>query len=251
MSPNDDFRRELNNAIDDVSGVPSPALRDRVRSAIAEAQPERSTYWIAAVAACVITALIVGILYVNNPFRRPVGAVNPGATPSPSASPSTQPTPSPSPSPTPTQAFICTADTVNQANPKANPIAYVSEARTGAHTGYDRFVLQFGNGFPTEFVELTPRDGTSFNETASGQTIKLKGSNGILLRIHGADMHTSYTGQRDWVTGYQKLAEVRVVEDFEGVINIGLGVNGNGPACYRAFYQTNPNVLVIDVQNAG
>ncbi len=47
MSPNDNFRRELNNAIDDVSGAPSPALRDRVRSAIAEAQPQRTTYWIA------------------------------------------------------------------------------------------------------------------------------------------------------------------------------------------------------------
>ena len=99
MSPNDKFRRELNNAIDDVSGAPSPALRDRVRSAIAEAQPERSTYWIAAVAACVITALIVGVLYLNNPFRRLPVAANP--TPTPVASPSAQPTPSPSPTPTP------------------------------------------------------------------------------------------------------------------------------------------------------
>jgi len=248
VSPNDNFRRDLNNAIEDVSGAPSPALRDRVRSAIGEAQPARSTYWIAAVAACVMTALIVGILYVNNPFRRlPVGA-NP--TPTPIASPSAQPTPSPSPSATPTPAYICTADTVDQMSPKGDPIAYASTARTGSHDGYDRFVIQFANGFPTEFVELTPRDGTSFNETSSGQTIKLKGSNGILVRIHGADMHTSYSGKTDWVTGYATLAEVRVLEDFEGVINIGLGVNGNGPACYRAFYQTNPNVLVIDVQTA-
>jgi hypothetical protein len=251
VSPNDKFKRELNNAIDDVSGAPSSGLRDRVRSAITEAQPERSTYWIAAVAACVITALIVGILYVNNPFRR-AGLVG-GPTPSPSASPSMQPTPSPSPSPTATQAYICTADTVDQMNPKASPIAYVSAARTGAHPdeGYDRFVIEFANGFPSDFAELTPRDGTSFNETASGQTIRLKGSNGILLRIHGADMHTSYSGQTDWVTGYTTLAEVRVLEDFEGVINIGLGVNGNGPVCYHAEYQPNQPRLVIDVQAAG
>jgi hypothetical protein len=252
VSPNDKFKRELNNAIDDVSGAPSSGLRDRVRAAVTEAQPERSTYWIAAVAACVITALIVGILYVNNPFRRPVGVVNPGATPSPSAAPSTQPTPSPSSTPSPTRTYICTADTVDQMNPKASPIAYISAARTGAHPdeGYDRFVIEFANGFPSEFAELTPRDGTSFTETASGQTIKLKGSNGILLRIHGADMHTSYSGQTDWVTGYKTLAEVRVLEDFEGVINIGLGVNGNGPVCYHAEYQPNPARLVVDVQAA-
>jgi hypothetical protein len=252
VSPNDNFKRELNNAIDDVSGAPSSGLRDRVRSAVTESQPERSTYWIAAVAACMITALIVGILYVNNPFRRP-GQVGVVATPTPSqvTSPSPLPSPSPSASPTPAEQFICTADTLPQTSPKASPIAYVSAGRIGAHEdqGYDRFVIQFANGFPTEFVELTPRDGTSFNETASGQTFKLKGSNGILVRIHGADMHTSYSGPTDWVTGYKTLAEVRVLEDFEGVINIGLGING--PACYHAFYQASPSkVLIIDVKAA-
>ncbi len=251
MSPNDDFKRELNNVFDDVSGAPSPHLRDRVRSAVSEAPEQRSTYWIAAVAACLITAFIVGILYVNNPFRQPsLVGTNPTPTPSPVTSPTAQPSPSPSPtpSPSPANAYICTADTLPQMSPKGDPIAYVSQARTGAHTGYDRYVLEFASGFPTEYVELTPRNGTSFNETPSGQTIKLKGSNGILLRIHGADMHTSYTGKTDWVTGYRTLAEVRVVEDFEGVLNIGLGING--PACYHAYYLTNPNVLVIDIQAA-
>jgi hypothetical protein len=250
VSPNDDFKRELNNVFDAVSGAPSSNLRDRVRSAVSDAPAQRSTYWIAAVAAMLVTALIVGILYVNNPFRRPTGLVNPGVTPSPATSPSTLPSPSASPSPLPSPTanqYICTADTLPQMSPKGDPIAYVSAARTGAHPAYDRFVLQFAGGFPTDFVELTPRSGTSFSETPSGQTIKLKGSNGILVRIHGADMHTSYTGKTDWVTGYQRLAEVRVLEDFEGSIIIGLGVSGNGPACYHAFYLTNPNVLIIDV----
>ena len=44
------------------------------------------------------------------------------------------------------------------------------------------------------------------------------------------------------------MAEARVVEDFEGVIRIGLGING--PACYHAFYLSNPYRLVIDVQVA-
>jgi hypothetical protein len=251
VSPNDNFKRELNNAIDDVSGAPSSGLRDRVRAAVTETRPERSTYWIAAVAACLITAVIVGILYMNNPFRRPVGTVNPGATPSPSASPSTQPTPSPSP--TPTTAYICTADTMDHTLPTGSPIAYANDIKTGAHDadGYERLVITFANGIPTESVELKPQTGTTFVLGESGQTVKLKGKNGIEVVIKLADAHTEYHGTTDFVTSsaYTALAEARVVEDFEGVIRVGIGVKG--PACYHAFYLTSPYRLVIDVQAAG
>jgi hypothetical protein len=242
VSPNENFRRELNNVFDDVSGSPSPALRDRVRSAIAEAPAERSTYWIAAVAACLITAFIVGILYVNNPFRQ-TGTVSPVPTPSPS------PSPSPQPSPTPLTAFICTADTMEHTLPTGSPIAYVNAARTGSDAGYDRFVIEFSNGIPTESVELKPQNGTTFILGGSGQTVTLKGTNGIEVVIKLADMHTNYQGKVDWVTGYSTLVEVRQIEDFEGVLRFGLGVQG--PACYRAFYLTDPTRLVIDVQVAG
>lgn len=255
MSPNDNFKRELNNVFDDVSGAPSSQLRDRVRSAVTEAPAQRNTYWIAAVAAMLVTALIVGILYVNNPFRRTGGfAGGPTPTPSSVTSPSPQPSPSPSPSasPTPTATFICTADTVEGGTPKADLTAYVNAERhdTKPEAGYDRIVIQFANGFPVKYTELTPRSSTSFSETSSGQTYKLKGQKGILVRIHGADMHTEYKGKSDFVTGFPTIAEIRVLEDFEGVINIGLGINGDGPACYHAFYLTNPARLVIDVQTA-
>ena len=250
MSPNEDFRRELNNVFDDVSGSPSPALRDRVRSAVAQAPAERNTYWIAAVAACVITALIVGILYVNNPFRRP-GLVNPGTTASPSAPPTTQPSPTPSQSNLP--PYQCTAETLPHTLPVGSPIAYVSDIKTGAHPrdasepAYDRLAITFSNGIPTESVELRPQTGTTFNGSPSGQPVTLKGKNGILVLIKLADMHTAYHGRTDFVTGYVRLVEARQIEDFEGVIQLGLGING--PACYRAFYLTNPVRLVIDVQN--
>ena len=252
MSPDENFKRELNHVFDDVSGTPSPHLRDRVRLAVSEAPEQRSTYWIAAVAAILMTALIVGILYVNNPFRQTgLLGTNPTPTPSPSnvTSPNPTPTPSPSPSPssTPATAYICTADTLEHSLPAGSPIAYVSAMRPGSHQGYDRFVVEFSNGIPTDYVEVRPRTGTSFSETSSGQTLKLKGSNGILVSIHGADGHTSYHGSTDFVTGYNAVAEVRVIEDFEGVLNIGIGVNG--PACYHAYYLSNPARLVIDVQS--
>jgi hypothetical protein len=60
------FRGDLNRAFDNISGEPSPALSDRVRSSIAQAPEARGPYWIAAVAACIMAALIVGVLVVAN-----------------------------------------------------------------------------------------------------------------------------------------------------------------------------------------
>jgi hypothetical protein len=77
-------------------------------------------------------------------------------------------------------------------------------------------------------------------------SIRLAGNNGILVVMHGADLHTRYSGSRDLKPRYASLIEVRQVEDFEGVVQLGLGLNG--PACYHATVLANPNRLVIDVQ---
>ncbi|HVS49389.1 MAG TPA: hypothetical protein VHJ99_10835, partial [Candidatus Dormibacteraeota bacterium] len=69
---------------------------------------------------------------------------------------------------------------------------------------------------------------------------------GILVIIHGADLHTSYSGSTDIKTGDASLVEVRQVEDFEGVVQLGLGVSG--ATCYRVFTLANPIRLVIDIQ---
>lgn len=252
MSPNDDFRRELNNVFDDVSGAPSPALSDRVRAAVTQAPEARGPYMIAAVAAVLITALIVGVLFVANPLRRTPGLVggNPSPTPSASQSPSTQPSPSASPSATPLPQFICSADTLTNPNPTHLPTAYISAVRPASHAteGFDRMVVDFSNGIPDAGVELKPQSGTKFVTDPKGDTVTLKGTNGLDVVIRGADMHTSYSGSKDMVLGYTTLAEVRQVGDFEGTVNLALGING--PPCFRAFYLTGPDRLVIDVQKA-
>ncbi len=76
----------------------------------------------------------------------------------------------------------------------------------------------------------------------------LKGDHGILITIHGADLHTAYSGATDIVTGGPTIAEVRRVQDFEGVVQLGLGVNGAG--CYSASWMNGPDRLVIDVQQS-
>ena len=238
---NENFRRELNNAIDQMSGSPSPALRDRVRSSLASAPAASGPYWIAAVAACVIAVLVVGVLVVANPLNRrsqvgPIAGSSP--TPTPSAS-GASPTPSPS-----LPAMIC-GSSKPVASPSAPLVAFIDRLATGTHAGYDRLTIEFKNGMPAS-VEVQPQGSTTFTQSPSGQSVTVQGNSGILVTIRGADLHTDYTGSLDITTGYAGLVEVRRVQDFEGVVQLGLGISG--PGCYRWFFLSNPDRLVIDIQ---
>jgi hypothetical protein len=251
----ENFRRQLNQVFDEVAGAPSSNLRDRVRNAVGSAPAARGEYWIAAVAAAVMAILVVGVLLVAGPLRGPVVPVGPShITPSPSASPAAAPSPSASPAATPSNlpAFVCTSESVasSTATPatSAPPVVFITAVRTGSHPGYDRITVEFGNGVPKNVEVSGPTSGTNFTLSPSGMQVTLKGDHGILVTIRGSDLHTSYTGPTDIVTGDPTIAEVRRVQDFEGVVQLGLGVNGAG--CYRAFWLTNPDRLVIDVQGA-
>jgi hypothetical protein len=248
----EDFRRELGNAFDSISGSPSPALSDRVRSSLAEA-PERrgGPIWIAGLAAAVIAVLLVAVLVVANPLNRHqpvvpgVPAASPSASPAPSPSPSAAPSTSPVATPdTSGPAFVCASSTsiTGQAPP---PSAFIDAIRVGTHTGYDRLTIEFSNGQPSS-IDVTPQSGTTFTSGGSGQPVTVAGQAGILVNIYSADAHTNYSGPTDFKTGYSGMVEVRQVEDFEGYVQYGIGLSKT--ACYRAFILTNPVRLVIDVQ---
>lgn len=246
---NENFRRELGDAFDQMSGTPSPMLRERVRSAIGQAPPARDNFWIAGVAAAVMATLIVGILLVANPLHRPQPTTSGPVVTSPSPTAAASPSPMPSTPPaTPTASatpYLCGSLTpIN--SPSAPPVAFIDDLRTGAHTGYDRLTVEFNNGQPSS-IEVSTQSGTTFTQGASGQRVVLAGQNGILVTLHGADLHTSYSGSTDLKTGYATLVEVRSVQDYEGSVQLAFGING--PACYHAFVLTNPNRLVIDVQS--
>jgi len=50
------------------------------------------------------------------------------------------------------------------------------------------------------------------------------GKNGILVVIHGADRHTSYSGPTDVTTGYATSSR-SALEISTGVVQFGLGVS--------------------------
>jgi hypothetical protein len=246
-----DFRRDLNREFDAISGSPSPALSARVRAALTENRPARTgPFWMAGLAAGLIAAIVVTVLVVSNLGRHT--AIGPVAIPSPNPTPSATPslTPSPSPAQTPPDsnlpAFVC-AGPVSLVGTGSPTVAFVDAVRTGTHAGYDRVTIEFNNGEPGS-VDMSPHDGTTFTQGASGQQVTLSGSTGLLVIIHGSDEHTAYTGSTDIKTAYSVLLELRQVEDFEGTVQWGLGLSKT--ACYRAFYLTNPARLVIDIQNS-
>jgi hypothetical protein len=246
----EDFRQELGNAFDAISGSPSPALSDRVRSALADAPERRGPVWIAGLAAALMAALLVGVfLLANNPLNRHQPVVPLAPVTSPSASPATSPASPPSavPSASPVASlppFVCTssASITGQGAPLS---AYIDRVQTGTHAGYDRLTIEFNNGQPAN-IDVTPQSGTTFTQGGSGQTVTLVGQSGILVSIHSADAHTAFSGQTDFLTGYSVMVEVRQVEDFEGYVQFGIGLSNT--ACYRAFILTNPVRLVIDIQ---
>ena len=244
---NEDFRRELGSVFDEMTGSPSAALPDRVRSSLANVPEQRGPYWIAGVAAAVIAAIVIGVLVVANPLNRPLNSAGPvvGSSPTPSASPS--PGASPSATPTPDSnlpPFVCASPTTvpGQGAPLS---AYVDDVRTGTHAGYDRLTIQFQNGQP-QSIQLQPQSNATFTRDGIGDMVQLAGSDGILVSIFSGDAHTAYSGPTDIKTGYAGLLEVRVVGDFEGYVHFGLGLSK--PACYRGFILTNPTRLVIDIQ---
>jgi hypothetical protein len=131
-------------------------------------------------------------------------------------------------------------------SPSQPPVAFIDAVRTGTHSGYDRITIEFQNGAPGK-VDVATQNSATFSQGASGQTVTLAGSAGLLLAIHGADEHTAYSGATDFKTNYPMLLEARQTEDFEGTVQWRLGLSKSG--CYRAFLLTNPIRLVIDIQS--
>jgi hypothetical protein len=216
----------------------------------AEAAQRTRPYRIVGVAAVLMAAVAAGLLFATAANRpQPTGSVPAGALTSPAPSSGTSPGSLPAPVSAETLAatqatFTCTSSTIIAKGAPAT--SFVDALRTGSHPGYDRLTVELKNGQPGT-ISIRPQAGTTFNQSPSGMPVKVAGQHGILVTINGADAHTAYAGTRDIKTSFLGLAEVRVIEDFEGQVALGLGVSPS--ACYRAFVLSNPVRLVIDVKS--
>jgi hypothetical protein len=243
----EDFRRELGDAVDSISGSPDPALPERVRAALVHAPEQRGPVWIAALAAAVIAVVLVGVLLVGNPLNR--GPLVPGVVvhPTPTPCSPTCPLPVPTPSPSPTASpFVCITDQLIQTDPTAALTALIDAVRTGTHKGYDRITIEFKNGQPGH-INAVPQANTKFVIDASGATVTLAGKYGLLIKMTGADNHTAFSGSTDLKTPtFPGILEARRVGDFEGTVQWALGLSS--PACYQTTTLANPTRFIIDIQ---
>ena len=216
----------------------------------ADAAKRSRPYQVVGVAAVLMAAVAAGVMFATSANRpQPLGALPAGALTTPGAASGTS-YPSPVPAATSdetlaaTQAsYTCGSSTLTAKGAPAT--SFIDALRTGPHVGYDRVTVEFKNGQPGT-ISIRPQAGTTFNQSPSGQAVKVAGRNGLLVIIRGVDAHTAYAGTRDIKTSFHSLAEVRVLEDFEGQVALGLGVSQT--ACYRAFVLANPVRLVIDVK---
>ena len=243
--PRDDLRRELKDAFSRISGSPSGDLQGRVRSALVDPPERRGPARLAGVAAVAIAVLIVGALFVVGPLRshQPTVPVA-GGSPTPAASPSPSPSSSPSSS---LPAYNCGIDGNINNSGHVPQTAVIDAVRGGVNKGYDRFAVEFDSNGPASRIDIAPQNNATFTQGASGQTVQLQGSAGVLITIHGADGHTKYSGPTDFRVG-SGILEVREVQDFEGVVQWALGLSA--PACYHADMLSGPDRFFIDIQTS-
>ena len=231
----EDFRRELRDGFESIAGAPDPGLPGRVHAALVESPERRGPVWIAGLAATLIAVVVVAAFFISGSIRQqnvPIGVL-PSPTPLPSAF-------------TNLPAWTCAGNFFYTTPGQGPSVAYVNAVRTGTHSGYDRITFQFSNGVPGD-IRIDTQGSATFVQGASGRPVTLQGTAGALLTIDGADEHTHYSGPTDFKTAYPTLQEASQVQDFEGVVQWGLGTSQ--PPCYRAFFLSNPWRLVVDLQN--
>ena len=180
------------------------------------------------------------------PESTPKAAVSSPSAAGVSASPTTvaaaaSPSPASSPAPTSTLAPFQCSD--QSGNGNGGPTTPVTDVRVGAQSGYDRFVLQFSSAIPAYTV--TRQTSSTFMRSPRGDQVTLAGTAGVLVAVKPIDW-TSYNGTTQLAPGYTYLKEARQVENFEGVQQWGLGIQGT--PCLRVFTLTSPMRLVVDVQ---
>jgi hypothetical protein len=171
-----------------------------------------------------------------------------GATPTTTAATTTTPGTT-GPGTTTTAAVRwTTAPKAGTNNPKVpEDMPMLVAVRTGSHDGYDRLVLQFRNDLPSWRVNYVEQVASE-----SGETVPLEGAALLYVDTHPASGHEdtapfkqTYTGPRTLSPRYPMLRQVAWVDDFEGHVGFGLGLQRR--TGFRVLELREPARLAIDV----
>jgi len=183
---------------------------------------------------------------------------NPAPAPSTGSSEPTQPaapaqaTPSSSP-PAPAGGTSCATGAWRSAPLNVTrevatpPIPLVAAVRTATHPecGYDRIVLTITGPVPSYHI----RHATQVIADPSGKPINLPGRSYLLITLRPAQAHTdsgtATITRRVQALDYPMVTGYALEGDFEGVINLALGLHGT--ASFRAGEL--PGRLYVDVKN--
>jgi hypothetical protein len=163
-----------------------------------------------------------------------IAACGPSSAGGPSPRPSASGQPLPSPVETPTPSHPSTQSPSPSASPTlpawCGPMeggsegrATVTDLRVGSHPGYDRLVVQFDRAVPHYALTLNPT-AIRFTGSASGLPIQLRGDYGLRLQLNNIDIPNRYPHGTDLVLGSSTLLEVRLIGDYEGTVDVAVGV---------------------------
>lgn len=181
----------------------------------------------------------------------PPTAVAPTSTPAPTASATPlrtavpTPTPAPPATPSPTPAAIPTVPPAATACQRASGGSSagggaLAEVRLGSQSGFERVVFDFAAG---ALPQYTIEQAVSF-VAPSGQTVPVQGNTHVSVRFNGAGGMGSYRGPTSFRPASALIREVKLVEDFEGVLIWGVGLER--VSCPRILVLTSPTRLVLD-----
>ena len=120
--------------------------------------------------------------------------------------------------------------------------------RVGRNAGFDRLVLDFGTGpvpaYQVEYVD------SPVHACGSGEAVPVAGQGWLKVRLRATQAHdnagNATVRDRQIVATTPVLREVEIICDFEGEVEVVMGVQSPNP--YRVLVVPTPNRLIVDVQ---
>jgi hypothetical protein len=155
-----------------------------------------------------------------------------GANTSPTPTSPSAPTPTPTPAQTtPTAAPTPSQTPVEACSPTSGGTAErarITDMRIGTTTGYDTLVIQFDTAVTHYELSQNPTGMTFAGGGGKGGSFTLAGTFGLRLSIFNLDWTVppgnQYPHGTDVRQSAPELQEVRQIGDFEGVVNLAIGL---------------------------